>query len=56
MQSDPHMFNIPMGEGLASPREASFERGGRVPIFSDLESKYDLFGMKIKSYHYVPSD
>eukprot|EP00353_Schmidingerella_taraikaensis_P014441 CAMPEP_0185593424 /NCGR_PEP_ID=MMETSP0434-20130131/71403_1 /TAXON_ID=626734 ORGANISM="Favella taraikaensis, Strain Fe Narragansett Bay" /NCGR_SAMPLE_ID=MMETSP0434 /ASSEMBLY_ACC=CAM_ASM_000379 /LENGTH=65 /DNA_ID=CAMNT_0028219987 /DNA_START=1300 /DNA_END=1497 /DNA_ORIENTATION=+ len=24
-------------------------------IFSDLGSKYDLLGMKIKSYHYVPS-
>jgi len=51
------MFNVPMGEGLASPVDAAVtEKKG--PAFSDLErcGKYDLFGMKIKSYHYVPSD
>ena len=28
---------------------------GKLPMFMDLGEKYDLFGMKIKSYHYVPT-
>ena len=26
-----------------------------MPLYSDLNDKYDLFGLRIKSYHYVPS-
>ena len=30
-------------------------RGGKVPLFQNIDAKYDLFGMKIKSYTYEPS-
>ena len=29
--------------------------GGKVPLFQNIDAKYDLFGMKIKSYTYQPS-
>ena len=30
-------------------------KGGKVPLFQNIDAKYDLFGMKIKSYTYQPS-
>ena len=59
MKSDgPHIFNLPAGAGLASPSDVNGTDTKRVKLMPDLESsgKFDLFGMRITSYHYVPSD
>lgn len=32
------------------------KRSKRVPIFDHLSTKYDIHMLKVKSYHYVPSD
>ena len=41
--------------GNSSTRGQARSSERRVPLYSDLNSKYDLFGLRIKSYHYVPS-
>ena len=55
---DPAMFghgraaSIPINGDLVVSKK---KKGRKVPVFQGMQAKYDLFGLKISSYHYVPT-
>ena len=55
---DPAIFghgrasSIPLNGDLTVSKK---KKGPKVPVFQGMQAKYDLFGLKISSYHYVPT-
>ena len=55
---DPAIFghsraaSIPMNVDLTVSKK---KKGSKVSVFQGMQAKYDLFGLKISSYHYVPT-
>ena len=50
-----HMLNVQKTATSQATSGRPGQSNNKLPVFKNLGDKYDLYGMKIQSYHYMPT-